>query len=762
MTEFPVLTRILVNAEPRVIRRLMPGLQGPPGLDLWAETRAALALKPRRDRYYLMEEGREGIFKWVDEDLSAQVTIDTEQGIHVAPTLDPTGQTGAFVRVFSGPANIRWFGATGDPADDQTAALRCARNCFNESYFDELDHPGGDYKFSEELPKILRQQGNILGAGKQISRLISAANGVGDFGFFTLGDDTHPAGRVNIDGFSLVNESAAMDTAFAVTFANGSFSTLQNILMIGVSRGIALGNATNLCVRPTLYNIRIELDVGHGGAGVKVFQAGDIRASFVKVVARNEDEGDEDEQDPDIIGFHYENVGVCDTSIWFRCQANFPGKGVNRCLVIDGNGAVMANQWFVFCVFDHGHEACIDFMGTDPAGIMRRFWFIACRAFASGGHAYRMQSSIACELTDVHLMSCELTGGSDVAFNRVVEIPRSTARRVYITQTAILDAGAIHKMGIAIGIDEWIAQGNIFMPRVIGTPMNIDYAIDITSDLSDYFVATDNVARDLNNSFVREPVYQTFSQNRIIRNNTEQASTESGRLPIPDGSLAVPGLYFTNDQDTGIRRVSGKIAALVANSIESMQWSANGTKVTDLTPGYDLDLSGLSSTPAPRFTSYRDGAGHIIISTRASRGSRASKAALIAADQLGQWQTEGFDGTDFQSLARVIAKCIGNLSGTNRGSAWEFETVQENTISAPSKVLTIGRGIHTTNAVGGDRGLDTINTVKYHIGQIFWSSGFGTPEGVVTAQPGSLYTDQTGGKLYVKETGVGNTGWVIK
>ena len=39
------------------------------------------------------------------------------------------------------------------------------------------------------------------------------------------------------------------------------------------------------------------------------------------------------------------------------------------------------------------------------------------------------------------------------------------------------------------------------------------------------------------------------------------------------------------------------------------------------------------------------------------------------------------------------------------------------------------------------------------------------PEGNVTAAPGSLYlyyVANTSGKLYVKETGTGNTGWVLK
>jgi len=38
-------------------------------------------------------------------------------------------------------------------------------------------------------------------------------------------------------------------------------------------------------------------------------------------------------------------------------------------------------------------------------------------------------------------------------------------------------------------------------------------------------------------------------------------------------------------------------------------------------------------------------------------------------------------------------------------------------------------------------------------------SGNGSPEGVVTAVPGSIYTDVLTGNLYKKLTGNGNTGW---
>ncbi len=50
-------------------------------------------------------------------------------------------------------------------------------------------------------------------------------------------------------------------------------------------------------------------------------------------------------------------------------------------------------------------------------------------------------------------------------------------------------------------------------------------------------------------------------------------------------------------------------------------------------------------------------------------------------------------------------------------------------------------------------------------GSAIWTSGTGTPEGVVTAPVGSLFTRTDGGAgttLYVKESGAGNTGWVGK
>lgn len=75
-------------------------------------------------------------------------------------------------------------------------------------------------------------------------------------------------------------------------------------------------------------------------------------------------------------------------------------------------------------------------------------------------------------------------------------------------------------------------------------------------------------------------------------------------------------------------------------------------------------------------------------------------------------------------------------------------------------------------AVVGDLTLDTGNLLISASGKgvtlpggITWTSGSGSPEGVVTAPVGSLYSRTDGGvltSLYVKESGTGNTGWAGK
>lgn len=57
-----------------------------------------------------IDDGGHGTFVWSTADLSAKVAADTLHGIYVAPTSDPTGASGAWVRQYSGYCLTSWWG----------------------------------------------------------------------------------------------------------------------------------------------------------------------------------------------------------------------------------------------------------------------------------------------------------------------------------------------------------------------------------------------------------------------------------------------------------------------------------------------------------------------------------------------------------------------------------------------------------------------------------------------------------------------------
>ena len=90
----------------------------------------------------LTESGREGLFVWSGSNLSARVTADPGQGVYVPPTTDTTGASGAWVRKFSGPHNVMWFGAVADDATDTSTAFTRAISFLNAAALSFVAYSG--------------------------------------------------------------------------------------------------------------------------------------------------------------------------------------------------------------------------------------------------------------------------------------------------------------------------------------------------------------------------------------------------------------------------------------------------------------------------------------------------------------------------------------------------------------------------------------------------------------------------------------------
>lgn len=81
------------------------------------------ALTPADGWQALLSGTRAGAFKFDASDLSAEVTLDTQQGVYIAPTSDATGTSGAWVRQDIRHLTPAKFGALGEPADDTAAII---------------------------------------------------------------------------------------------------------------------------------------------------------------------------------------------------------------------------------------------------------------------------------------------------------------------------------------------------------------------------------------------------------------------------------------------------------------------------------------------------------------------------------------------------------------------------------------------------------------------------------------------------------------
>ena len=140
-----------------------------------------------------------------------------------------------------------------------------------------------------------------------------------------------------------------------------------------------------------------------------------------------------------------------------------------------------------------------------------------------------------------------------------------------------------------------------------------------------------------------------------------------------------------------------------------------------------------------------------------------------------QTAVSGFFGSSKSGNGLVLGSLTGNTPfiGASRdsgGTATALNFFTDNTkrlvLAADGSSFYPNTGGTLSLGQAGNRWSD-VASIQFSVGAsgVPWTSGTGSPEGVVTAIVGALYSRTDGGAgttLYVKESGTGNTGWVAK
>ena len=112
---------------------------------------------------------------------------------------------------------------------------------------------------------------------------------------------------------------------------------------------------------------------------------------------------------------------------------------------------------------------------------------------------------------------------------------------------------------------------------------------------------------------------------------------------------------------------------------------------------------------------------------------------------------------------------MAKLSLTDIASGYQSLTTYNanNDLIEAAVENTLSRDGTSPNTMAADLDMNSnnINNVGTITTNAYVTGGAGSPEGVLTGVVGTLYTRTDGGAnttLYVKESGVGNTGWVAK
>jgi len=202
--------------------------------------------------------GRSGTFDVVAGDFSSELAADTENGVYVGLSDNPTASSKVAKRRYQGAVSPKWFGAVGDGIFDDTLSIQECENNRGSSF---ICFPSGTYISSGII--IKSNGGWFSESGAEIKAIktessnceitISDANGITDFCFYGLNFDGNKE-EILPYRYSLITAGAGCylsvykcnfrNTITESIVANGSGSILECKFLEGAPHGGTLGEAT--------------------------------------------------------------------------------------------------------------------------------------------------------------------------------------------------------------------------------------------------------------------------------------------------------------------------------------------------------------------------------------------------------------------------------------------------------------------------------------------------------------------------------------
>ena len=202
-------------------------------------------------------DGGGGRFQWVSDD-----SRDDDGGVIIKPTA--TLGNGRWVRQFTGPVNVKWFGATGDNSTDDYAAIRAA---IDSSFGHSIYFPQGKYRVSQTLD-FDKYGMNVSG----FSKSYSAGTLIQALAPFT-GDSVIEVKAINVSirDLSVIGSIGAEVEAIRIT-GNSQMTHIQDVIVRLSYVGVHLisGNAqrwVNVFAESNRIGFQVSPDSGNNCNG---------------------------------------------------------------------------------------------------------------------------------------------------------------------------------------------------------------------------------------------------------------------------------------------------------------------------------------------------------------------------------------------------------------------------------------------------------------------------------------------------------------